>query len=73
MKFVALISITFAVFAAATPVSENNLFARDCVGNLDICNKKASAAIGGQCCDGLYCCGIIGPNNVCQTTNNCGE
>jgi hypothetical protein len=46
---------------------------RQCVGNLQRCNKRASAVLGRQCCGGLYCCGVIGSNNVCQTTNNCGE
>nr|POE51869.1 hypothetical protein CFP56_26076 [Quercus suber] len=65
MKFAACLSFAFAVLVAATPVDSNDLFARDCRGNLDVCNKRASApVIGGGCCDGLYCCGIIGSNNL---------
>ena len=45
---------------------------RQCVGNLGQCDKGHVPGFR-NCCDGLYCCGIVGPNNVCQTANNCGE
>ncbi|KAK4233979.1 hypothetical protein C8A03DRAFT_38270 [Achaetomium macrosporum] len=69
MQFTKLIALTFAALATASPLLEE----RQCVGNLQRCNKRASAVLGRQCCGGLYCCGVIGSNNVCQTVNNCGE
>ncbi|KAK4158939.1 hypothetical protein QBC43DRAFT_382195 [Cladorrhinum sp. PSN259] len=72
MQLTSLIAITFAALATASPLLEA-LEPRQCVGNLGRCNKRASAAIGRQCCGGLFCCGVVGSNNVCQTSNNCGE
>lgn len=59
-------------FLTTTPTAQ--LKPRACAANLNQCNKAASAGVlGNGCCSGLYCCGIIGSNNVCQSTNNCGE
>lgn len=45
---------------------------RQCVGNLGQCDKGHVSGLK-NCCEGLFCCGILGPNNVCQSVNNCGE
>ncbi|KAH6848056.1 hypothetical protein B0I37DRAFT_415737 [Chaetomium sp. MPI-CAGE-AT-0009] len=72
MQFTSLVALTFAALATASAIPAE-LQERQCVGNLDWCYKRASAAIGKQCCGGLFCCGVIGSNNVCQSVNNCGE
>ncbi|KAK4150806.1 hypothetical protein C8A00DRAFT_45885 [Chaetomidium leptoderma] len=72
MQLTSFIAITFAALVAASAIPAE-LEPRQCVGNIGRCNKRASAAVGRQCCGGLFCCGIIGSNNVCQTANNCGE
>ncbi|KAG7294627.1 hypothetical protein NEMBOFW57_004703 [Staphylotrichum longicolle] len=76
MQLISFIAITFAALAVASAIPAEvpaELQERQCVGNLGRCNKRASAAIGRQCCGGLFCCGVVGSNNVCQTANTCGE
>ncbi|KAI1339466.1 hypothetical protein F5Y15DRAFT_73723 [Xylariaceae sp. FL0016] len=70
MRRAAILAMLFASLATAIPLEPEK---QQCVGNVDYCFKKASSALGKQCCSGLYCCGIIGSNNVCQTKNTCGE
>ncbi|KAK3293690.1 uncharacterized protein B0H64DRAFT_444936 [Chaetomium fimeti] len=72
MQLTSFLALTFAALAVASAIPAE-LQERQCVSGLNRCNKRASAVIGRQCCPGLFCCGIIGPNNVCQTENTCGE
>ncbi|KAK4033243.1 hypothetical protein C8A01DRAFT_40309 [Parachaetomium inaequale] len=72
MQLISFIALTFAVLVAASAIPAE-LQERVCVSGLSRCNKRASAVVGKQCCAGLYCCGVIGANNACQTSNTCGE
>ncbi|EAQ84220.1 predicted protein [Chaetomium globosum CBS 148.51] len=72
MQLTSFFALAFAALAAASAIPAE-LQERQCVGNLGGCNKRASAAVGRQCCGGLFCCGVVGSNNVCQTANTCGE
>ncbi|KAK4141728.1 uncharacterized protein C8A04DRAFT_30717 [Dichotomopilus funicola] len=73
MQLTNFLTLAFAATLAVASAVPPELSERACVGNLGYCNKKASSVLGKQCCGGLYCCGVIGANNVCQSHNTCGE